>query len=89
MKKFAFIAPMFVLGFLTYWGFAWFCTDWNISNAPIRTLVGIIHAIGEPAFCKLAIIGSIGFPIYIVLYFAVLRKKLQQMTNKPHAGDGK
>ena len=76
MKKFAFIAPTFLLGFLTYWGFAWFCADWDISNAPIRTLFGIVNAIGEPAFCNLAIVGSIGFPIYIVLYFGVLRKKV-------------
>lgn len=77
MKKFAFIAPMFVLGFLTYWGFAWFCSEWRLSNGPIRTLVGIIDAIGEPAFCNLAIFGSVGFPIYIVVYSVVLRKKLQ------------
>ena len=87
MKKLALIAPMFLLGFLTYWGFAWFCIDWEISRAPIRTLVGIIDAIGESTFCSLAIIGSIGFPIYTVLYFTVLKKKLQQMPNKADAGD--
>ncbi len=77
MKKIATIVPMFVLGILAYWGFAWFCTDWGISNAPIRTLVGVIDAIGEPAFCNLAIIGSIGFPLYMVVYFVVLRKKFK------------
>jgi hypothetical protein len=75
VKKILMIIPIIVLGFLTYWGFAWFCTDWSISNAPIRTLVGIIDAIGEPAFCMLAVVGSIAFPIYLVLYLVILRKK--------------
>ena len=48
MKKLAFIAPMFVLGFLTYWGVTWFCADWGISNAPIRTLVGIMPSESQP-----------------------------------------
>ena len=81
MKKLGFIALMLVLGFFTYWGFAWFCADWDITYAPIRTLSDVTNAIGETAFCNIAIIGSIGFPIYIVLYFAVLRKKFQKPPN--------
>lgn len=75
MKNIALIVPIIIFGFFTYWGFAWFCTDWNISNAPIHSLDWIIDTIGEPAFCNLAVAGSVVFPIYFFVYFRFLRKK--------------
>lgn len=85
MKKFALISPIFILGFLTFWGFAWFCHDWNISDVPLGILyrMRIGSIVSEVAFCNLAIFGSIAFPIYIILYLVVLRKKLRQMPAKP------
>lgn len=73
MMKLALIAPMFVFGFMAYWGFAWFCADHHISMTPIRGLLDLMDTLGEPAFCILAIVGSIAFPLYTVLYFTVRR----------------
>lgn len=76
MRKAALISPILIFAFLGYWGFAWFCSDWNVSHAPIRTLRDIMYTIGEETFCILAIFGSLAFPLYTVLYLTVLRKKL-------------
>jgi hypothetical protein len=89
LKKFAFITPIFIFGLFTFWGLAWFCHDWNISDIPLGivyrsfqiTRIGSI--LSEAVFCMLAIIGSIAFPIYIILYFTILRKKLYQAPAKP------
>lgn len=74
MNRKAMIVPLLVLGFMAYWGFAWFCSDFSISNAPMRSVLWVDHLIGEPAFCILGIVGSIGFPVYLVVCILVLRK---------------
>jgi len=59
-------AILLMLTNFAYWGFAWFCSDYNISHTHMQRVADATRAIGTPMFCRLAFLGSVLLPTYVL-----------------------